>query len=280
MITSSFRCRPSSLFKRSATNQAHKQLRTNKAKCENIKCSAVSNGSKCSESTIKAVLFDMDGVLCNSEEPSRMAAVKLFKELYNMDVEQEEFLPFAGTGEVNFLGEVAKLYNLPFQGEPEKQRFFEIYIDTYARPGAGIGYTGALELVKECKQAGLKTAVASSADRIKVDANLAAAGIPQELFDTIVSADRFERLKPSPDIFLTGAEELGMSTEECLVIEDAAAGVQAARAAGMKVLGVTTTLGLEKMTGQNPDGVFEDISKITLQDILIQGSKQEIPSKS
>lgn len=100
--------------------------------------------------------------------------------------------------------------------------------------GAGIGQQGARELVQACRQAGLKTAVASSADRVKVrrcsvsqhasrgrisyccacsaswnthfptphssqvDANLAAADISQDLFDTIVSADAFERLKPSP----------------------------------------------------------------------------------
>eukprot|EP01024_Parvocaulis_polyphysoides_P048248 TRINITY_DN45858_c0_g1_i1.p3 TRINITY_DN45858_c0_g1~~TRINITY_DN45858_c0_g1_i1.p3 ORF type:complete len:110 (-),score=18.91 TRINITY_DN45858_c0_g1_i1:259-549(-) len=88
----------------------------------------------------------------------------------------------------------------------------------------------------------------------------------------------FERLKPAPDIFLTGAQELGVSTDECLVIEDAAAGVQAARAAGMKVLGVTTTMGLEKMTNEKPDGVYQDISFITLQDILQQGIPLEASS--
>eukprot|EP01025_Chloroclados_australasicus_P050779 TRINITY_DN587_c1_g2_i1.p2 TRINITY_DN587_c1_g2~~TRINITY_DN587_c1_g2_i1.p2 ORF type:complete len:317 (-),score=45.92 TRINITY_DN587_c1_g2_i1:230-1096(-) len=234
--------------------------------------STTSNGSQAMQSSIEGVLFDMDGVLCNSEIPSREAACMLFKELYDLDVTPEEFVPFAGTGEVNFLGGVANLYGVPFDGESAKARFFEIYIGKYAQPGAGIGYPGARELIELCKQAGLKTAVASSADRVKVDANLLAAGIPQDLFDTIVSADRFERLKPAPDIFLTGAKELGLSTDQCLVIEDAAAGVQAARAAGMKVLGVTTTLSAEQMKGENPDGIFDDISKISLNEILSVGA--------
>ena len=66
----------------------------------------------------------------------------------------------------------------------------------------------------------------------QVHANLGAAGIPLDLFDTIVSADAFEKLKPSPDIFLAAAAQLGVPPANCVVIEDAVAGVQAARAAG------------------------------------------------
>jgi HAD superfamily hydrolase (TIGR01509 family) len=90
-----------------------------------------------------------------------------------------------------------------------------------------------VELVRACRAAGLKTAVASSADRVKVDANLAASGFDAAAdFDAIVSADLFEKLKPAPDIFLAAAANLGAAPTNCVVIEDAAAGVQAARAAG------------------------------------------------
>lgn len=154
------------------------------------------------------------------------------KELYNLTVEPEEFEPFTGTGEANFLGGVARKYNAPFEVESCKAKFFEIYMAKYAIPGAGIGCDGARALVEACKAAGLKVAVASSADRVKVDANLGAADIPLSLFDTIVSADAFEKLKPFPDIFLAAASQLGVPPENCVVIEDAVAGVQAARAAG------------------------------------------------
>jgi HAD superfamily hydrolase (TIGR01509 family) len=65
-----------------------------------------------------------------------------------------------------------------------------------------------------------------------VDANLSAAGIDQALFGAVVSADLFERLKPAPDIFLAAAGKLNVAPRNCVVIEDAAAGVQAAKAAG------------------------------------------------
>ncbi|CAH2068729.1 unnamed protein product [Thlaspi arvense] len=127
---------------------------------------------------VSAVLFDMDGVLCNSEEPSRMAAVDVFAEM-GVEVTVEDFVPFMGTGEANFLGGVASVKGVEgFNPESAKKRFFEIYLDKYAKPNSGIGFPGALELIIECKNKGLKVAVASSADRIKVDANLAAAGLP------------------------------------------------------------------------------------------------------
>lgn len=155
-----------------------------------------------SNAEVKAVLFDMDGVLCNSEIISRKAAAEALQELYKITVDENEFIPFTGTGEANFLGGVARKYNAPFEVESCKTKFFEIYMAKYAVPGAGIGYPGARELVQACRAAGLRTAVASSADLVKVHANLAAADISLDLFDVIVSADAFERLKPFPDIFL------------------------------------------------------------------------------
>ncbi|KAL4421480.1 hypothetical protein ABPG75_010771 [Micractinium tetrahymenae] len=216
---------------------------------------------------VKAVLFDMDGVLCNSEEVSRLAACEVMVELYGLTVHPDEFVPFTGTGEANFLGGVARKYNAPFELESCKAKFFEVYMSKYAKPGMGIGHEGARELVQACRAAGLKTAVASSADLVKVHANLAAAEIPLDLFDAIVSADAFERLKPSPDIFLAAASQLGVHPDNCVVIEDAVAGVQAARAAGMRVIGVTTSLAPEAMQAAAPDWIQPSIKYIAVDDI-------------
>lgn len=219
------------------------------------------------DNAVKAVLFDMDGVLCNSEVVSRQAAAEVMKELYGLDVSPDEFLEFTGTGEANFLGGVARKYGAAFEVESCKEKFFEIYLNKYAVAGSGIGCEGAKELVERCRENGLKTAVASSADLVKVHANLKAAEIPLDLFDAVVSADAFENLKPAPDIFLAAAREVGASPSQCVVIEDAVAGVQAARRASMRVIGVTTTLKEEDMVEAGPDKIFSDISKITVEDI-------------
>ncbi|OVA13591.1 NHL repeat [Macleaya cordata] len=217
---------------------------------------------------VSAVLFDMDGVLCNSEEPSRLAAVDLFAEM-GVQVTTDDFAPFTGTGEANFLGGVASLKGVEgFNAEAAKKRFFEIYLDKYAKPNSGIGFPGALELIRECKRIGLKVAVASSADRIKVDANLAAAGLPLSMFDVIVSADAFENLKPAPDIFLAASESLNVPPSECIVIEDALAGVQAAKAAQMRCIAVTTSLSEETLKQAGPALIRKEIGNVSVQDIL------------
>uniref|UniRef100_A0A0D9VT99 Thioredoxin domain-containing protein n=1 Tax=Leersia perrieri TaxID=77586 RepID=A0A0D9VT99_9ORYZ len=221
---------------------------------------------------VSAVLFDMDGVLCNSEELSRLAGVDLFAEM-GVDVTGDDFVPYMGTGEANFLGGVAKLKGVKdFNADSAKKRFFEIYLDKYAKPNAGIGFPGALDLVTECKNAGLKVAVASSADRIKVDANLSAAGLPLSLFDAIVSADAFENLKPAPDIFLSASKTLGVDADECIVIEDALAGVQAAKAAEMRCIAVMTTLEEDALQQASPSLIRKNIGDISIRDILYGGS--------
>ncbi|CAN6320215.1 unnamed protein product [Urochloa humidicola] len=221
---------------------------------------------------VSAVLFDMDGVLCNSEEPSRQAAVDVFAEM-GVEVTVDDFVPFMGTGEANFLGGVARVKGVKdFNPESAKKRFFEIYLDKYAKPNSGIGFPGALELIMECKNAGLRVAVASSADRIKVDANLAAAGLPVSLFDAIVSADAFENLKPAPDIFLAASKNLGVETDECIVIEDALAGVQAAKAAEMRCIAVTTTLEEDALQQGGPSLIRKNIGDVSINDILYGGS--------
>lgn len=221
---------------------------------------------------VSAVLFDMDGVLCNSEEPSRRAGVDVFAEM-GVDVTVDDFVPFMGTGEANFLGGVASVKGVKgFDTDVAKKRFFEIYLEKYAKPNSGIGFPGAFELITQCKAKGLKVAVASSADRIKVDANLAAAGLSIQLFDAIVSADAFEKLKPAPDIFLSASNILNVPPSECIVIEDALAGLQAANAAKMRCIVVTTTLSEEILATEAPSLIRKDIGNITLDDIISGGS--------
>ncbi|GFP79565.1 protein cbby [Phtheirospermum japonicum] len=147
----------------------------------------------------------MDGVLCNSEEPSRLAAVELFAEM-GVEVTVQDFVPFTGTGGDNILGGVASAKGVKgFNTEEATKRFFEIYFNKYAKPNSSIGFPSAHELIVQCKNKGLKVDIASSVDRIKVDANLAASDLQLSMFDAIVFADAFQNFKPAPDIFLVAA---------------------------------------------------------------------------
>ncbi|XP_028779438.1 protein SUPPRESSOR OF QUENCHING 1, chloroplastic [Neltuma alba] len=240
--------------------------------CVNVEEKGAVENSASEWGKVSAVLFDMDGVLCNSEIISGRAAVDVFAEL-GVQVTGEDFIPFRGTGEANFLGAVASLKGVKgFDTEAAKKRFYEIYLDKYAKPESAIGFPGALELISQCKEKGLKVAVASSADRVKVNANLAAAALPPSLFDAILSADAFEKLKPAPDMFLAASRMLNVPPSECIVIEDALAGVQAAKAAQMRCIAVRTTLSDEALESADPTLIRDDIGSVSLDDILSGGS--------
>lgn len=187
---------------------------------------------------IKGILFDMDGVLVDSEEFICEAAIRMFAE-HNVRVKPEDFVPFVGMGENNYLSGVAIKYNFNIDIERDKARTYAIYIDI--TKGRLTPLKGVFEFIEKCKIKGLLLAVASSADKVKVDANLKEIGLSNNTFDAIVNGIEVDRKKPFPDIFIKAAERLDLKPQDCLVVEDAPNGVEAARKAGAKVLGLTTS---------------------------------------
>jgi HAD superfamily hydrolase (TIGR01509 family) len=198
------------------------------------------------EKKLKAVLFDMDGVLLDSEEYICRAGIMMFKEK-GFEVSPEDFLEFTGMGENRYLGGVAEKNGIPFELEKDKARTYEIYGDIVR--GKLNPFEGVVEFIENCRQRGLKLAVASSADPPKVNINLAEIGIPASTFDTVVTGLDIEHKKPAPDIFIKAAENLGERASDCLVIEDAVSGVAAGKAAGAKVLALTTSFSAEELSG-------------------------------
>ncbi len=212
--------------------------------------------------TIRGVIFDMDGVLTNSEPLINAAAVAMFKEM-GLEVRPEDFIPFVGTGENRYIGGVAEKYNFPIDIPAAKKRTYEIYLDLV--PTRLDAFPGARSLVCSCRAAGLCTAVASSADKIKIVANLDKIGLPPESWDAVVTGEDVERRKPEPDIFLTAAHLLGLQSGHCVVVEDAVNGIQAAKAAGMRCVAVAQTFPEDLL--READVVRKSISDITLVDL-------------
>ncbi len=195
---------------------------------------------------IKGIIFDMDGVLVDSEPFICEAAIRMFAE-HGINVKPEDFIPFVGAGENRYIGGVAEKYGFPVDIERDKRRTYEIYGEIVK--GRIESLPGVHEFIAKARDLGLKLALASSADRIKIDINLREIGIAPETFDTIVSGQDVVRKKPDPDIFITAAERLGLLPEECLVVEDAVNGVAAAKAAGMRCLALTTSFTKEDLAG-------------------------------
>ena len=207
--------------------------------------------------SIRAVLFDMDGVIVNSEKHINRAAVEMFKEK-GYEVDPEDFTQFTGMGENKYLGGVAEIYNIPSELEKDKARTYEIY-ESLVREKLD-PLPGVKDFIAKCKKRNLKLALASSADKIKVEINLREIGIDHDTFQGVISAEDVTHKKPAPDIFLKAAEKLDVSIENCLVIEDAVSGVKAGKTAGAKVLALTTSFEAQDLVGA--DWIAGDLSGV------------------
>lgn len=208
-------------------------------------------------SQLRGVIFDMDGVLVDSEEFICRAAIAMFEE-QGLEVRPEDFRPFVGTGENRYLGGVAEKHRLTLNLPAAKERTYELY-DELVR-GRLQPLPGAREFTVLCRERGLKLALATSADRVKMLINLREIGLPAETFDATVNGLEVEKRKPAPDIFQLAASRLGLAPSECLVVEDAVSGVAAAKAAGAKCLALLTTFPREKLAGA--DFYAKDLSAV------------------
>lgn len=212
---------------------------------------------------IRAVIFDMDGVLTDSEPLICAAATAMFGER-GVTVRPEDFQPFVGMGEIRYLGGVAEKYHLQLNIEAAKRRTYELYLEM--APDQLRAFPGAVDLVRACRKAGLQTAVASSADRIKVDANLRLIGLPRDNWDVVIAAEDVVHKKPAPDIFLAAAHKMKLRPPECVVIEDAVSGIQAAKAAGMRCVAVAQTFSAERLA--EADAIFPGLAQLRVGDLL------------
>jgi beta-phosphoglucomutase len=206
---------------------------------------------------IKGVLFDMDGVLADSEQFICKAAILMFSEI-GLNVQPEDFKPFVGTGENRYIGGVAEKYNLKVDIEKVKARTYEIYqkiIKGKLKPLPGVR-----DFVDYCRERGFKIAVATSADAVKMEANLKEIGIPASTFNATINGVDVENKKPFPDIYLKSAEKIGLKPEECLVIEDAVSGIKAAKAAGCKCLALT--ISFDRSSLHEADWICESLEKV------------------
>lgn len=194
----------------------------------------------------KGIIFDMDGVLVDSEPYIMKAAMQMFAEL-GLKTVPEDFHPFTGTGENRFLGGVAEKYNFPVDIQQAKKRTYDIYLEIIK--GKLKPLPGAREFVNNCRALGKKIAIASSADWRKVEGNLSEIKLPAALFDAIVAGEDVVHKKPAPDIFLLAAQKIGIDPKDCLIVEDALSGIKAAKAAGCKCLAITSSYIVDKLPG-------------------------------
>ncbi|MEA1949888.1 MAG: HAD-IA family hydrolase [Planctomycetota bacterium] len=213
------------------------------------------------------VVFDMDGVLCDSEPFICEAAMRMFAQRYGATVRTDDFLPFVGQGENRYIGGVAEKHGIELDIEADKNFTYEIYLEII-RDRLG-PLPGVVEFVKSCRKLGMKAAVATSADEMKMVGNLREIGLEQKTFDVCVNGLDVVHKKPDSEIFLLAIERLGLSPEQCLVVEDAPSGIVAGKAAGASCLGLTTSFNDEELHQAGADWTAADLSEEALTDVLV-----------
>ncbi|MGO8692587.1 MAG: HAD family hydrolase [Rectinemataceae bacterium] len=207
---------------------------------------------------VKAILFDMDGVLVDSETFIVEAACAMFAERHGIVVSPAEFRPFVGMGEDRYLGGVAELHGVALDLTADKTRTYEIYGDVIR--GRLKELPGAVAFVRRCRAEGIKTALVTSADAVKAEANLVELGLSRADFDAFVTGLDVERKKPHPDIYLAGARLIAVDPADCLVVEDAVSGAQAARAAGCSCLGITSSFSKAELAAAGASMFAKDLA--------------------
>jgi HAD superfamily hydrolase (TIGR01509 family) len=195
---------------------------------------------------IRGVLFDMDGVLVDSESFICKAAIMMFSEL-GIIVSPEDFQPFVGMGENKYIGGVAEKHGIIVDIEQVKARTYNIYEKIVS--GKLYPLPGSLEFISKCRNKGLKLSLATSADTIKMEVNLKEIGLSRNTFDSIITGLDVKKKKPFPEIYLKAAKSLGLKPGNCLVVEDAISGIDAGKAAGCRCLAVTTSFETAALKG-------------------------------
>lgn len=209
---------------------------------------------------MKAVIFDMDGVLVDSQPYHFKADIDTMAE-YGVIKDQKFYESFAGTLTADRMRTLKEMFGLDVPVEEMTIKRENMILDIMGKEDIK-PVSGIPEFLRSIKEKGLTTAVASSSDYKLINLILDRLKIAK-YFDSVTSGSDVKRGKPSPDVFLLAAERIGIGPSECLVVEDSENGVKAAKAAGMKALGyINPTSGKQDLS--LADFITDDFKKISI----------------
>lgn len=221
----------------------------------------------------KGVIFDMDGVLVDNRD-IHVAAFAHWCEGRGIYFPTDALLELFGMGNDDIMKIVLKNPNLSNEEielyAHEKETIYRDMIADSIKP-----LDGLVPLLKSLKEAGIKIAVGSSGMRQNVDFVLKSCNIAS-YFDAIADGDQISHAKPDPEVFLLAAHLLDLRPEDCLVMEDSFAGIEAARRAGMKVVALATTFPLDQH--KEYDMLISDFRELSMADIASIAEKRGVIS--
>lgn len=204
---------------------------------------------------MRAAIFDLDGVIVDTAKYHYLAWKRLAKE-NGFDFTEKDNERLKGVSRVRSLEILLEIGGLHLDDETKSQMAIQKndwYVDYISRMDESEILPGVVEYVKSIRSKGIKTAIGSASQNTPLI--LKRLGIAS-LFDAIVDGNKVSKAKPDPEVFLRAAKELNVPPAECVVFEDAEAGIEAALRAGMKAVGIGKPSNLKEAETIIP-GLFE-----------------------
>lgn len=178
----------------------------------------------------EAVIFDMDGVLIDTERISFKSFQEVFKK-YSYEMDEKFYLTMIGRNVKSIRGLMENEYGTSFPFDEIYEQKVNLCREIISRDGV-IMKEGVHELIDYLIKENYKIAVATSTSRMRAVQLLEEIGVKEKV-NFVICGDQVENSKPDPEIFLKAAKGLGVEPEKCIVIEDSDAGITAAHAAKM-----------------------------------------------
>ena len=215
------------------------------------------------------MIFDVDGVIADTEAVNARATIKVFEVLLGVKgVKREDFEAGLGRGAEEYVKAAAGVHGLELTEEQVKkatqlrQEYFLKILSEEPLPP----FPGVLELMNEALQReDFRVAIATSSTPKKSRAVLNAAKVPYQKM-VYVTGSEITRKKPDPELFLVAASRMGILPKNCVVFEDAPSGVQAAKAAGAKCIAVTNSTNAANLC--EADLIYDSLEQIDLMTII------------
>jgi len=184
---------------------------------------------------IQTVIFDMDGVIVDTEPVHRYAYFKQFNEL-NITVTEEMYTSFTGFSTRNTFQKLKEVFVIEHEVEDLIQRKRNIFNDAFDNKADLELLEGVESFIKELHQSGMQLILASSASKVTIERVFSRFKL-HDYFTHVVSGEDFPKSKPHPAIFEHAASLSIAPKESCIVIEDSTNGIKAAKAAGIFCVG-------------------------------------------
>jgi HAD superfamily hydrolase (TIGR01509 family) len=206
------------------------------------------------ELAVQAVVFDMDGVIVDSEPYSMQALIDVLRH-YGIEPTPDDLRRSYGRRVrddiVDYFARYGVTADVNIAIAHKHARYYHLAAG-HLHP-----FPGVMALLTRIRRQGFRLALASSGDQVKVAFGMQALEL-NGIFDTVVTGDDVSHSKPDPEIYLIAAQRLGLAPADCIAIEDAPAGVEAARRAGMRCIAVANSVAREQL--QQADLIVESLA--------------------